>query len=113
MPDQKELSPLGAELVEAMQEVAAHVRGEISLPVRRVEAPERIDVAGIRSKLGLSQGEFAARFGFSRRTVQDWEQGRRRPEGPARVLLTIIDRKPEAVLDALAGGWEHDTIDPR
>ncbi len=68
----------------------------------RVHIPEDIDVRRIRSDFGLSQAAFAAYFGVSRRTIQEWEQGRRVPTGPARVLLMVISREPEAVLRALA-----------
>ena len=60
------------------------------------------DVHLIRERLGLSQEAFAARFLLSLRTVQEWEQQRRVPEGPARVLLRVIEREPEAVARALA-----------
>ena len=76
---------------------------ERDVAVHSVEVPDRIDVKGVRSKLGMSQGSFAARFGISTATLRNWEQGRRSPEGPARVLLTIIDREPEAVRRALRG----------
>ena len=52
----------------------------------------------------MSQKEFAVRFGFTLSTVQNWEQGHRRPEGPARVLLKIIDKNPDVVERALAVG---------
>ncbi len=91
----------GQEIVLGMKQFAAHVRGEMELPSRAVRIPRRIDVKALRRKSGLSQAEFAARFGFNQRTLQDWEQGRRNPEGPARVLLTIILRAPAAVDDAL------------
>jgi putative transcriptional regulator len=60
-----------------------------------------IDVRATRKRLGLSQAEFAARFGFQAATLRNWEQGRTRPDGPARVLLAVIARHPEAVEDAL------------
>lgn len=63
--------------------------------------PARVDVRAIREKLHLSQTAFAARFGFTAASVRQWEQGRRQPHGPARVLLTIIDREPMAVQRAL------------
>ena len=63
--------------------------------------PATVDVRAIREKLHLSQPEFAARFGFTAAAVRQWEQGRRQPHGPARVLLTIIDREPGAVRRAL------------
>ena len=67
----------------------------------KLVTPERVDVRAIRAKLKLSQSEFAARFGFTPAAVRQWEQGRRNPHGPARVLLTIIDREPSAVSRAL------------
>jgi putative transcriptional regulator len=63
--------------------------------------PAKVDVRAVREKLHLSQSEFAARFGFTAAAVRQWEQGRRQPHGPARVLLTIIDREPKAVRRAL------------
>ena len=63
--------------------------------------PASVDVRRIRERLGLSQTGFAARFGFTAAAVRQWEQGRRMPQGPARVLLTIIAREPGAVSRAL------------
>ena len=60
-----------------------------------------IDIAVTRRRLGLSQTEFAAWFGISPGTLRNWEQGRRVPEGPARVLLRVIERDPEAVRRAI------------
>jgi putative transcriptional regulator len=59
------------------------------------------DIAATRRRLGLSQAEFAAWFGISPGTLRNWEQGRRVPDGPARVLLRVIEREPEAVRRAL------------
>lgn len=56
------------------------------------------DVQSIRERMGLSQSAFAALLGVSSRTLQDWEQGRRQPTGPARSLLRVADRHPEALL---------------
>ncbi|MGY2048823.1 helix-turn-helix domain-containing protein [Methylobacterium sp. JK268] len=70
----------------------------------RVRVPERIDVKAIRAKLNLTPEEFAGRFGFSVNTLRHWEQGSRQPEGPTRAYLLVIDRAPEAVLDALRTG---------
>jgi putative transcriptional regulator len=74
----------------------------MSLSVRIVSVPESVDVKAIRSKLGLSQSIFAAQFGFSLRTVQDWEQCRSQPDSAVRAYLTVIDRNPAAVQAALA-----------
>lgn len=60
------------------------------------------DVRVLRERLGLSQEAFAERFHLSLRTIQEWEQRRRVPEGPARVLLRVIEREPEAAARALA-----------
>jgi putative transcriptional regulator len=59
--------------------------------------PDAIDVKAIRQKLGLSQEAFALRFGFSCAAIRDWEQGRRRPEQAARVLLLVIEEAPRTV----------------
>ncbi|WP_407050119.1 helix-turn-helix domain-containing protein [Methyloraptor flagellatus] len=66
-----------------------------------VHVPADIDVKAIRVRLAMTQEEFAARFGFSLGTVRHWEQGSRRPEGPTRAYLLVIDRAPEAVQKAL------------
>lgn len=63
---------------------------------------------GVRRKLGLSQTAFAAQIGVPVDTVRNWEQGKRAPRGPARALLRIIDRAPEAALQALAPDAEED-----
>ena len=60
-----------------------------------------VDVRAVREKLGLTQDDFAKAFGVSAGTIRNWEQGRRKPEGPARVLLNVIRRNPEAVLRAI------------
>jgi hypothetical protein len=59
------------------------------------------DVKAIRAKFGLSQERFAKTFALNLATLRDWEQERRIPHGPARTLLLIIDREPEAVRRAL------------
>jgi putative transcriptional regulator len=78
-------------------------------PPRYVRAAP--DVRAVRERLGLSQEAFAARFHLSLRTVQEWEQGRRVPDGPARVLLQVIDREPEAAARALASAPTSSGID--
>ncbi|MES9858777.1 MAG: NadS family protein [Sedimenticola sp.] len=62
-----------------------------------------VDVKNIRSKMGMSQTEFASAFGISVSTLRHWERGDRAPHGPALVLLNVVDREPQAVLKALAG----------
>jgi putative transcriptional regulator len=67
----------------------------------RVHVPADVDVRAIRARLDMTQEEFARRFGFSINTLRHWEQGKRRPEGPTRAYLLVIDRAPEAVQKAL------------
>ena len=63
--------------------------------------PPETDVRVLRDSLGLSQSDFAALFGFNVRSLQDWEQGRRKPEIPIRAYLAVIQREPQAVIRAL------------
>ena len=86
-----------------MKEAIAHARGEITLPERHYEVPGPVDVKAIRAKLGLSQAKFACRYGFSVRTLQDWELGRAKPPSAARAYLIVIDRYPDTVKKALVG----------
>ncbi len=90
-------------IIEGLKDAVKHARGEgIAVRTRRIHVPDDIDVQAIRQKLGLTQHEFALQFGFSLGTLRNWEQGTRVPPGTARVLLTVIDRAPEAVKEALA-----------
>ena len=100
MAGKQKHSRLGKELVAGMKEAVAYARGEIELPTH-VGKVSTADIAAIRKRLGLSQARFALYFGISPATLRDWEQGRRHPEGPAKVLLRVIDKEPEAVLRAL------------
>lgn len=68
----------------------------------RVHVPEVVDAAAIRSRSGLSQAAFAARIGVSPATLRNWEQKRRKPEGPARVLLALLAAEPDVVARILA-----------
>lgn len=92
----------GRQIIEAAQEALRFARGEDT--GARVTIMESPDVPAIRKKLGFTQEEFARRFGVSIGTLRNWEQGARLPDGPARVLLTVIDREPEAVKRALVRG---------
>jgi transcriptional regulator with XRE-family HTH domain len=65
--------------------------------------PASVDVAKVRRRLGLSQAVFARTFGLDVTALHAWEQGRRRPDRAARVLLAVISKEPQAVLRALAG----------
>lgn len=89
-------------IAAGLRDAVAIQRGEADPATYRVHVPRQVDVKAIRQKLDLSQNQFANRFGFSVAAVRDWEQARRTPEAAARVLLTVIDREPEAVQRALA-----------
>ncbi len=86
------------ELLESARQAVAIRRGEME-PLRVFDF-EDVDVPKLRQRFGLSQPKFAALLGISVGTLRNWEQGRRRPEGPARVLLRVAARNPAAVLDA-------------
>jgi putative transcriptional regulator len=90
---------LGRALVDGMTQVLSHVRGEIELKSYTLPGP--IDVKAIRKKVGMSQSEFASAFALNRRTLQEWEQGKTAPDNAVRAYLTVIDRNPEAVVEAL------------
>jgi putative transcriptional regulator len=92
---------IGAELIEAAEEALAFTKGKPS-GVRVVNVPEEVDVRAVRQRLGLTQEEFAARYGFGVSALRDWEQRRRRPEKAARILLKVIQHEPRAVERALA-----------
>lgn len=90
---------LFGELVASVREAGAVLRGEQE--ASRSFDFETPDVAALRHEFGLSQAKFAALLGISVRTLQNWEQGRREPQGPARVLLRVAAKHPRAVLDAV------------
>ena len=77
---------------------------EILAAGRRIEPDAAEDVRALRLRLGLSQEEFAARFGFTVDAIRQYESHRRTPTGPARTLLRVIAREPDAVIRALAMG---------
>jgi putative transcriptional regulator len=89
------------ELLQGIRDAGAYLRGDKSV-VTRIDSVEPDSVAVVRAKLKLSQAEFARMLGISVNTLQNWEQGRRKPSGAARVLLKIAARHPEAVLEAVA-----------
>lgn len=89
------------ELIESVQEAGQIVRGEKG--ASRTFEYSALDVKKIREKTGLSQERFATLIGISVRTYQNWEQGHRRPKGPAAALLTIFQHDPQHALKALHG----------
>lgn len=95
------MSTFGKRLIGSAEEALAFAEGRARAGKYRVHIPAAIDVKLIRGKLGLSQRQFAEQYGFSVRTVQEWEQGRAVPQGAARNFLVVLDREPGAVARAL------------
>jgi len=89
----------GQRIISSAKQALAFVQGEDNSCI--VHIPDEIDTVRIRKKIDMNQSQFAAYFGVSVRTVQEWEQGRAIPSGPARAFLMVIDREPEAVRRAL------------
>ena len=87
------------ELVESIEE-AGKIRKGLARP-SRVFRFRPVDVKRIRNRLHVSQSQFSLMIGVSKSTLQNWEQGRREPEGPAKALLRVVEKRPEAVLEAL------------
>jgi putative transcriptional regulator len=87
------------ELLQSVKEAAAIERGKLK-PSRSFEIKTANDVARVRNRLGLSQNKFARLLGISENTLQNWEQGRRKPAGPAKILLKVALRHPQALLEA-------------
>ncbi|MBF0177706.1 MAG: helix-turn-helix domain-containing protein [Magnetococcales bacterium] len=88
---------------QGMDEALAYSKGDqMSARETIIQVPDDVDVRGIRERLGLTQLAFAKHFGFAVSALRDWEQGRRRPERAARILLKVIEYEPEAVERALA-----------
>jgi putative transcriptional regulator len=88
---------IGQEILNGIRDIKAHKAGKKVLRTHTFKAPA--PVRTIRAELKLSQAAFAALMGVSVRTVQDWEQGRRKPSGPASALLRIAEQKPEIFLE--------------
>ena len=87
-------------LVKSVKQMGSIMRGE-DLPHRRTVLG-KIDVKALRERIGLTQAEFSTMIGVSIRTLQNWEQGRREPEGPAKALLRVVEKQPQAVMSALS-----------
>ncbi|MDH7975790.1 NadS family protein [Sphingomonas sp. AR_OL41] len=90
------------DLVTSMEQAIAWARGE-HVPGLRIHHFPVEDVRAVRSRTGLSQAEFSRQIGVSTATLRNWEQGRRKPEGPARILLALLARDPAIVTRTLAG----------
>ncbi|QOF75187.1 helix-turn-helix domain-containing protein (plasmid) [Aminobacter sp. SR38] len=96
------MSKAGSRILQGAREALAFAKGEADQAEYGIHIPPQVDVRAIRQKTGLSQKAFAARYGFSFGRVRDWEQGRSNIDAPSRILLTIIEKEPEAVERALS-----------
>ncbi len=94
------MSTAFASIKQGLMEAIEHAEGRA--PETRVHRPRPVDVKALRASVGMTQEQFAARFGFSTATLRHWERGDRSPNGSALVLLNVIERNPEAVIAALA-----------
>jgi len=92
------MSKLGSRMIQSANEALAYAGGGSS---KRFAVHKPVDVKALRTKLGLNQPDFAARYGLSVGTLRDWEQGRSQPDRPAQTLLRVIEREPEAVQRAM------------
>lgn len=93
------MSSFGKDLIEAMEEAAAHARGERK--AARVHTVEVPDVKAIREELGLSQQAFARAYRIPLATLKGWEQGRRQPDATASAYLSVIARLPREAREVL------------
>lgn len=94
-------STLGGDLLTSMEQALAYAKGDrVAARVTTVMVPS-VDVKAIRGRLGLSQAKFAAKFGFAPASIRNWEQGRRFPDGPARILLAVIGERPDVIESVL------------
>lgn len=87
-------------MMEGLEDAVAYVEGDASRGV--VHTP--IDIKALRQRVKQTQAEFAATYRLPLGTLRDWEQGRRQPDAPARVLLELIDKEPDVVAKTLARG---------
>ena len=92
---------IGDEIIEGLEELVAWKRGQKNLKTFTVELPKAADVPQIRKKLGYSQETLASLMSVPVSTLRNWEQGRREPQGAARMLLMVASEHPEAVIDSM------------
>ena len=93
---------LGDALQEGLQEALAWKRGKIALEVRNADAMPAERIRAIRKKVAKSAKEFERRFGIPAATVNNWEQGRRKPDPAGRLLLRLIEDAPDVVEQTVA-----------
>jgi putative transcriptional regulator len=95
------MTAFGKKLIQSAKEARAFARGEADVSNYRIRVPQEINIKELRTRIGMTQADFANRFGFPIATLRDWEQNRRKPDQSARVLLAVIDHDPDFVQSAL------------
>jgi putative transcriptional regulator len=100
MEEESNMSTAFDSIKRGLLEAIEHAEGHS--PQTRIHRPRPVDVKALRSKVSMTQEQFAARFGFSTATLRHWERGDRTPQGPALVLLNVIAHNPNAVIEALS-----------
>lgn len=101
----RQRSELGSSIIQGLNEAIAWAAGDnddVDVRVTTIQVPQ-VDVRKVRERMGLSQAAFALKFGFKPASVRNCEQHRREPELPARILLAVIDKRPDVVQAVLAG----------
>ena len=95
------MSKAGERLLKSAEQALAFAEGKVGEADYQIHLPEKVDVKEIRKSMEMSQGDFAAFFGFSKRTLQQWEQGRSEPRGVAKNFLLVLKDQPEMVRKTL------------
>ena len=90
-----------AEIASGLADAISIAKDEADPKTFRAHVPDDVDVRAVRRKTGLSQSAFATAYGFTPAAVRDWEQHRRTPDRSTRAYLKVIEKKPDAVQDAL------------
>ena len=91
-------------IAAGLEDAIALAEGTADRDAFNLHIPESVDVKAIRKRRRMSQAAFAAKYGFSRGRIRDWEQNRSTPDTPSRLLLKVIENEPEAVERAVAAG---------
>ena len=100
-PSKRTKPTVGERIIEGLEQAVAWSRGQDDrVRVSLIQVPD-VNIRKVRQRMGLSQTQFATKFGFPPATLRNWEQGRAIPDAPARVLLAVIAKHPEVVEDVL------------
>ncbi len=97
------MSEFGKRLIEAAEEALAHAEGRPSgVTTEFFQVPDEVDVKAIRTATGATQEQFAKTYGFKVTELRSWEQGRRRPGQSSRILLKVIEKRPDLIDEVFA-----------